>query len=59
MPRIYVSDSSDRSKVQLRSLTEELKRWFRGEAMNPKYIAGMKKHGYKGSLEFVTYDTIT
>jgi len=55
MPRNYVSDSSDRSKIQMRSLDEELKRWFRGEAMNPKYIEGMKKHGYKGAGDLATY----
>ncbi|MDY6087461.1 MAG: cobaltochelatase subunit CobN, partial [Succiniclasticum sp.] len=49
MPRNYVNDSSDKSKLQLRTLEEELKRWFRGEAMNPKYIEGMMKHGYKGA----------
>lgn len=59
MPRNYVSDSSDRSKVQLRSLTEELKRWFRGEAMNPKYIEGMKKHGYKGAGDLATYVAVS
>lgn len=59
MPRNYVSDSSDRSKVQLRSLPEELKRWFRGEAMNPKYIAGMKKHGYKGAGDLATYVAVS
>lgn len=55
MPQNYVSDSSDRNKVQIRTLTEELKRWFRGEAMNPKYIEGMKKHGYKGAGDLATY----
>ncbi len=59
MPRNYVSDSSDRNKVQLRSLTEELKRWFRGEAMNPKYIQGMKKHGYKGAGDLATYVAVS
>ena len=59
MPKNYVSDSSDRSKVQLRSLTEELKRWFRGEAMNPKYIDGMKKHGYKGAGDLATYVAVS
>lgn len=59
MPRNYVSDSSDRSKIQLRSLEEELKRWFRGEAMNPKYIEGMKKHGYKGAGDLATYVAVS
>lgn len=55
MPKNYVSDSSDQQKVQLRSLDEELKRWFRGEAMNPKYIEGMKQHGYKGAGDLAQY----
>lgn len=59
MPRNYVSDSSDRNKIQLRSLNEELKRWFRGEAMNPKYIEGMKKHGYKGAGDLATYVAVS
>lgn len=59
MPKNYVSDSSDRSKVQLRSLDTELKRWFRGEAMNPKYIEGMKKHGYAGAGELSTYVAVS
>lgn len=59
MPRNYVNDSSDRAKVQIRSLDEELKRWFRGEAMNPKYIQGMKKHGYKGAGDLATYVAVS
>ena len=59
MPKNYVSDSSDRSKVQIRSLDEELKRWFRGEAMNPKYIEGMKRHGYKGAGDLATYVSVS
>jgi cobaltochelatase CobN len=59
MPKNYVSDSSDRSKVQLRTLDQELKRWFRGEAMNPKYIQGMKKHGYKGAGDLATYVAVS
>jgi cobaltochelatase CobN len=59
MPRNYVSDSSDRSKVMIRSLDEELKRWFRGEAVNPKYIEGMKKHGYKGAGDMATYVAVS
>ena len=35
----------------MRSLAEEFTRVFRAEAMNPKYIEGMKKHGYKGAAD--------
>lgn len=55
MPQNYVNDSSDKSKVMIRSLEQELKRWFRGEAVNPKYIEGMKKHGYKGAGDLAEY----
>lgn len=50
-PRSYCGDSSNRQQVKLRSLDEEFKRLFRGEVMNPKYIAGMKQHGYKGAAD--------
>lgn len=50
-PRSYCGDSSNRQQVKLRSLDEEFKRLFRGEVMNPKYIEGMKKHGYKGAAD--------
>ncbi|MBO5605045.1 MAG: cobaltochelatase subunit CobN [Acidaminococcaceae bacterium] len=51
MPRCYIGDSADRSKAETRSLGEEIRRVFRGESMNPKYIEGMKKHGYKGASD--------
>ena len=54
-PRSYCGDSNDRSKVQMRSVQEEVKRLFRGEAMNPKFIQGMKKHGYKGAQDLANY----
>jgi cobaltochelatase CobN len=36
-------------------LDEEVKRLFRGEAINPKYINGMKEFGYKGAGDLATY----
>lgn len=54
-PRSYCGDSSDRKKVIMRSLQEELKRMFRGEAVNPKFIEGMKQHGYKGAADLANY----
>ncbi len=50
-PKSYCGDSSDRNHVVVRSLEEEFKRIFRGETMNPKYIEGMKQHGYKGAAD--------
>ena len=54
-PRSYCGDSSDRKKVRMRSVQEELHRMFRGEAINPKFIEGMKKHGYKGAADLANY----
>ena len=50
-PRSYCGDSSDRGRLAVRSLKEEFTRVFRAEAMNPKYIAGMQQHGYKGAAD--------
>lgn len=55
MPKNYVGDSSDRANTVTRTLDEELKRWYRGEAINPKYIEGMKKHGYAGASKLASY----
>jgi cobaltochelatase CobN len=54
-PHSYCGDSSDRKKVIMRSLQEEIKRLFRGEALNPKFIEGMKQHGYKGAADLANY----
>ena len=54
-PRSYTGDSSDRQRIVLRSVAEEAARLFRGEAMNPKFIEGMKEHGYKGASDLANY----
>ena len=50
-PRSYCGDSTDRSKVKMFSVQEQAKRIFRSESINPKYIEGMMKHGYKGAAD--------
>lgn len=50
-PKSYCGDSTNRSHVVLHSLQEEAKRVFRSESINPKYIEGMMKHGYKGASD--------
>ena len=50
-PHSYSGDSTDRKRVKVRTVQEEAKRVFRGECMNPKFIEGMKRHGYKGALD--------
>ncbi|MEM4473431.1 MAG: cobaltochelatase subunit CobN [Candidatus Bathyarchaeia archaeon] len=48
-PRSYYGDSSDPDRVKVRSTQEEIKHVFRARLLNPKWINGMKRHGYKGA----------
>lgn len=48
-PRSYYGDSSDPNRVKVRSTHEEIKHVFRARLLNPKWIEGMKRHGYKGA----------
>lgn len=50
-PAAYVGDSSDPSRVFARSLAEETRRVFRARVANPRWIASMIRHGYKGAAE--------
>ena len=50
-PRAYVGDSSDPARVRTRSLAEETRRVFRARVANPRWIAAMRRHGYKGAFE--------
>ena len=47
----YHGDHSQPDLPRIRSLKEELGRVVRSRAANPKWIAGMKRHGYKGAFE--------
>lgn len=53
-PRSYCGDSSDASRIALRSLEEETKLLFRTEVLNPKFLEGMKQHGYKGAADLAS-----
>lgn len=50
-PDSYIGDSSNRGQVGTRTVQEEMKRVFRTESVNPKYIEGLMKHGYKGATD--------
>ncbi len=50
-PRVYHGDHSRPEKPVVRSLAEEIGRVVRGRASNPKWIAGVMRHGYKGAFE--------
>ena len=50
-PRLYHGDHSRPEKPIARALAEEIARVVRGRAANPKWIAGVMRHGYKGAFE--------
>jgi cobaltochelatase CobN len=50
-PRHYFGDSHDPDRAQVRDLKEETLRVFRSRVVNPKWLASIQRHGYKGGLE--------
>src|SRR5207248_4191638 len=50
-PAVWHNDHSRPEMPRIRSLREELGRIVRGRAANPRWIAGMMRHGYKGAAE--------
>jgi cobaltochelatase CobN len=50
-PRVWHNDHSRPERPVIRSLGEEIGRVVRGRAANPKWIAGVMRHGYKGAFE--------
>jgi len=51
IPRSYCGDTSDPNRVKVRSTAEETCFIFRSRLLNPKYIDGMKRHGYQGAAD--------
>ena len=50
-PAVWHNDHSRPEIPRIRSLREELGRVVRGRAANPRWIAGVMRHGYKGAAE--------
>ncbi|WP_018907815.1 cobaltochelatase subunit CobN [Salinispora arenicola] len=50
-PAAYVGDSAMPHDVRTRTLSEETRRVFRARVVNPKWVAAMRRHGYKGAFE--------
>jgi len=45
----YYGDTRDRDRIEVRTLADEIRRVVRTKLLNPKWIEGMKRHGYKGA----------
>ncbi|SFW35097.1 cobaltochelatase subunit CobN [Chitinophaga sancti] len=50
-PAIYFGDHARPETPRIKSLKEELLKVYRSRVVNPKWIAGVKRHGYKGAFE--------
>jgi cobaltochelatase CobN len=50
-PSAVIGDSHVPEDVKTRTLAEETKRVFRARVVNPRWIAAMQRHGYKGAFE--------
>ncbi|KAA2313583.1 cobaltochelatase subunit CobN [Pseudooceanicola sediminis] len=48
---LYHNDHSRPERPVIRTLDEELSRVIRSRVVNPKWIDGIKRHGYKGAFE--------
>jgi cobaltochelatase CobN len=50
-PATYFGDHAMPENPKVRSLKEQIARVYRSRVINPKWIAGVMRHGYKGAFE--------
>ena len=50
-PRVYHNDHSRPETPRIRTLEDEIARVVRARVVNPKWIEGVMRHGYKGAFE--------
>jgi cobaltochelatase CobN len=50
-PAAYIGDNTRPDAVRTRDLSEETTRVFRARVVNPRWMAAMRRHGYKGAFE--------
>ena len=50
-PQTYFGDNSLPQNPKVRHLREEIARVYRSRVINPKWIEGVMRHGYKGAFE--------
>lgn len=49
----YYGDTREPENVEVRDLADEIRRVVRTKLLNPKWIDGMKEHGYKGASDIM------
>ncbi|MFM7571533.1 MAG: cobaltochelatase subunit CobN, partial [Snowella sp.] len=50
-PELYFGDNAVPENPKVKLLTEEIKKVYRSRVINPKWIEGVMRHGYKGAFE--------
>ncbi|AIE72539.1 MULTISPECIES: cobaltochelatase subunit CobN [unclassified Synechocystis] len=50
-PTVYFGDNANPARPKVKLLTEEIAKVYRSRVVNPKWIAGVMRHGYKGAFE--------
>ncbi|BAZ44380.1 cobaltochelatase [Chondrocystis sp. NIES-4102] len=50
-PEVYFGDNSQPANPKVRKLSEEIAKVYRSRVINPKWIKGVMRHGYKGAFE--------
>jgi cobaltochelatase CobN len=50
-PAVYHNDHSRPERPVIRTLEDEIGRVVRSRVVNPKWLAGVMRHGYKGAFE--------
>jgi cobaltochelatase CobN len=50
-PQVYFGDHALPENPKIRTLREEIARVYRSRVVNPKWIEGVMRHGYKGVFE--------
>lgn len=54
-----MGDGSDPNKVKIRNTKDELQYVYRSKILNPKFIEGLKRHGYRGVSEIASLTEYT
>ena len=52
-PSAYHNDHSRPERPLIRTLEEEISHVMRSRVVNPKWISGMQRHGYRGAFEII------
>jgi len=65
-PQVYFGDHALPENPKIRTLREEIARVYRSRVVNPKWIEGVMRHGYRGAFEMAAtvdylfaYDAMT